>query len=97
MTEFVVEQFYRDKDPDDCISNRIIDNLVTSWCWKKYYCTTKGFSASYLRNDGKIFALMQESPTDLNGGTYFLTEQEAQDCLDRYNATQNAENKDTQT
>lgn len=35
--------------------------------------------------------------TDLNGGTYFLTQQEAQDCLDRYNATQHEKNKDTET
>lgn len=86
MTTFVVEQFYRDKDPADYLLNMLIDNLTTSWCWKKFYCTTGGTSALYLRNDGKVFSRMQESVTDLKGGTYYQSYEEAQVALDRYNA-----------
>jgi len=69
--------------------------LKDSWCYNKYYATIDGIN--YLRNDGKVFNGMQQEVTDLNGGTYFLTQQDAQNCLDRYNATQNAANQDTQT
>ena len=52
----------------------------------KFYVGTnivgKGY---YLRNDGKVCTQMQKSAIDPHG-TYFLTQQEAQDCLDRYNA-----------
>lgn len=41
----------------------------------------------YLRNDGTVCPRMQRSAIEPYG-TYFLTQQEAQDCLDRYNARQ---------
>lgn len=69
--------------------------LRSDWCFGKYYAYVCG--SRYLRNDGKAMYGMQESVLDLNGGTYFLTQQEAQDCLDRYNATKDDSHKDTQT
>jgi len=46
-----------------------------------------------MRNDGKLFGSMQTEATDLNGGTYFLTQQDAQACLDRYNQQQKDNNE----
>ena len=59
--------------------------LKDNWCYGRFYAAVG--RSHYLRNDGKVFTKMQESVLDLNGGTYFFTHQEAQDCLDRYNAT----------
>lgn len=67
---------------------------------KKFYISGyigDNANAHYMRNDGKLFESMQTSPIDLNGGTYFLTQQEAQECLDRYNAAKDDQNKDTET
>ncbi len=48
-------------------------------------------TGEYLRNDGKVFNRMQQTVLEPYG-TYFLTQQEAQDCLDRYNQQQKANN-----
>lgn len=69
--------------------------LKDNWCYGRFYAAVG--RSKYLRNDGKVFTKMQESVLDTNGGTYFLTQQEAQDCLDRYNATKDDSHKDTQT
>lgn len=69
--------------------------LKDNWCYGRFYAAVG--RSQYLRNDGKVFTKMQESVLDTNGGTYFLTQQEAQDCLDRYNATKDDSHKDTQT
>lgn len=69
----------------------------TNWCYGKYYICKDKTGHRYLRNDGVFKVGMQRSPIDLDGGTYFLTQQDAQDCLDRYNATKDDSNTDTQT
>jgi len=58
------------------------------WAYGMWY-VTNGVQEDikYLRNDGKLFPLMQTTILDLNGGTYFPTQQDAQDALDRYNAS----------
>ena len=75
------------------VSKQTFSLLKDNWCYGRYYAAVG--RTRYLRNDGKVFTKMQETLLDLNGGTYFLTQQEAQDCLDRYNAAQDQNNKDS--
>jgi len=79
---------------------RKVEGLPDSWCYGMYYVggqASDGGHYKYLRNDGKPFTSMQRNTLDAGGGTYFLTQQDAQDCLDRYNAATNASNQDTKT
>lgn len=96
---FAVHQLHREPEDKPSVINLVIGMLEKSWCWKMFYIVDNGDNdkITYMRNDGKLFEIMQESSIDLNGGTYFLTQQDAQDCLDRYNAAQFQENQDTQT
>lgn len=75
-------------------------SIPPAWCYGRYYVggqSNDGGHYDYLRNDGKKFGSMQNNHSDPAGGTYFLTEQDAQDCLDRYNAAQNEPHTDTKT
>ena len=75
-------------------------SIPPAWCYGKYFVggqSSNGGQYTYLRNDGKKFSSMQRNATDLYGGTYFLTQQDAQDCLDRYNAAQLQKDTDTET
>jgi hypothetical protein len=77
------------------VSEQTFSLLKDNWCYGRFYAAVG--RSKYLRNDGKVFTKMQESVLDLNGGTYFLTQQDAQDCLDRYNAAKDDSHQDTQT
>lgn len=75
----------------------LVQNNNRLYSSDKFYVRTRvGGKNYYLRNDGVLCSRMQRSVTEPYG-TYFLTQQEAQDCLDRYNAAQHEANKDTQT
>jgi len=95
---FEIHQLYRDTEDKPSVINLVISMMQKSWCWKLFYIVA-GIDGThtYMRNDGKLFDKMQESVLDLNGGTYFLTQQDAQDCLDKYNAAKDDSHQDTQT
>ena len=55
------------------------------WCrnmWYAFYGTAE--HARYYRDDGKVFSYMQKELLNSDGGTYFLTQEEAQTVLDRF-------------
>ena len=83
------------KDVVNYVGKQTFSLLKDNRCYGGYYAAIG--RSQYLRNDGVVFTKMQETVLDLNGGTYFLTQQDAQDCLDRYNAAQHEANQDTQT
>lgn len=69
---------------------RPVIGLYGTGMW--FVCSVKDEAScvgGFLRNDGKVFDKMQSAPLDLNGGTYFPTEQDAIDCVERFNAAQN--------
>ena len=63
---------------------------------KFYVGTSVDGKEYYLRNDGTLCPRMQRSAIEPYG-TYFLTQQDAQDCLDRYNAAQLQKDTNTET
>ena len=84
MIEFKIEQYHYTPKTDRPL-----------WCsgmWFAFcYIDNK---VHYLRNDGTLHLKMQSGLLHTDGGTYHLTQKDAQKSVERYHATKNEDDKE---